>query len=61
MTANSSDNELVELIAKIERDLNDVDKAMDRLDKGTYFTDEVTGSPISADHLTRNPLARRNN
>ena len=34
------------LIDAIELDLNGVDAAMERLEKGTYFTDEVTGAPL---------------
>ena len=48
------------LIDAIELDLNAVDAAMDRLEKGTYFTDEITGAPLQSEFLTANPLARRN-
>lgn len=48
------------LIDAIELDLNDVDAAMARLEKGTYFNDEITGAPIQTDFLASNPLARRN-
>ena len=56
-TASNTDSALVDAI---ERDLNDVDVAMDRLEKGTYFIDEITGAPLRTDFLTANPLARRN-
>ncbi len=56
-TASNTDSALVDAI---ERDLNDVDVAMDRLEKGTYFSDEITGAPLQTDFLTSNPLARRN-
>ncbi len=56
-TASNTDSALVDLI---ERDLNDVDVAMNRLEKGTYFSDEITGAPLQTDFLTANPLARRN-
>ena len=56
-TASNTDSALVDAI---ERDLNDVDIAMDRLEKGTYFSDEITGAPLQTDFLTSNPLARRN-
>ena len=56
-TASNTDSALVDAI---ERDLNDVDVAMDRLEKGTYFSDEITGAPLQTDFLTANPLARRN-
>lgn len=48
------------LIDAIELDLNAVDTAMERLEKNTYFTDEITGAPLQTDFLTANPLARRN-
>ena len=56
-TADNADNKMVEAI---ERDLNDVDVAMDRLEKGTYFSDEVTNAPLRPEFLAANPLARRN-
>ena len=56
-TASNTDSALVDAI---ERDLNDIDVAMDRLEKGTYFSDEITGAPLQTDFLTANPLARRN-
>ena len=43
----------------IERDLADVEVALARLDAGTYWTDEVTGSPLPHDLLAANPTARR--
>jgi RNA polymerase-binding transcription factor DksA len=43
----------------IERDLADVELAMSRLDAGAYWTDEVTGDEIPAEHLEAHPLARR--
>ena len=56
-TANDADNKMIEAI---ERDLNDVDAAMDRLEKGTYFNDEVTGAVLQPAFIAANPLARRN-
>ena len=56
-TANDANNKMIEAI---ELDLNDVDVAMDRLEKGTYFSDEVTGAPLRPEFLATNPLARRN-
>ena len=43
----------------IERDLAAVELALSRLAEGTYWTDEVTGEPITDDVLTHDPLARR--
>lgn len=44
---------------KIEADLVDVDAALERLEAGTYFTDEVTGQQLAEELLTNNPIARR--
>ena len=44
----------------IERDLAGVEVALARLDTGTYWTDEVTGAELSAEHLLAHPTARRN-
>lgn len=55
-TANDANNKMIEAI---ERDLNDVDVAMDRLEKGSYFSDEVTGVVLRPEFLASNPLARR--
>lgn len=43
----------------IERDLGDVEIALQRLDAGTYRTDEITGEPLSDDLLAERPTARR--
>jgi len=43
----------------IERDLHDVETALNRLADGTYWTDEITGDPISEDVLAGDPTARR--
>ena len=47
-------------IDAIERDLADVEAALSRLDSGTYWTDEITGQPLSDELLAERPLARRN-
>jgi len=61
MTETTSYGNLdIALIDAIELDLNGVDAAMERLEKGTYFTDEVTGAPLETNFLISNPLARRN-
>lgn len=44
----------------IEQDLADVEAALARLDADTYWTDEVTGAPLSEDLLAQRPTARRN-
>jgi RNA polymerase-binding transcription factor DksA len=43
----------------IERDLADVERALQRLEDGSYWTDEVTGAPIPDDELVRHPTTRR--
>lgn len=43
----------------IDQDLTDVETALQRLDAGTYFVDEITGAPLSQDLLNNNPTARR--
>ena len=60
MPETTADNEVNKMVEALERDLNDVDVAMDRLEKGTYFNDEVTGAPLPPAFLAANPLARRN-
>ncbi len=44
----------------VEHDLAAVETALQRLDDGTYWNDEVTGQPIDPAHLAANPTARRN-
>lgn len=44
----------------IETELAGVDTALARLDDGTYWTDEVTGEPLSTTLLETHPTARRN-
>jgi len=43
----------------IERDLAAVERALERLSDGAYWTDEVTGEPIAAHVLADDPTARR--
>lgn len=45
---------------EIERVLADVDTALERLENGTYWTDEVTGAELGDELLAADPLARRN-
>ncbi len=58
-TTNNSDLDTA-LIDAIELDMNAVDAAMDRLEKVTYITDEISGAPLEDNFLVSNPLARRN-
>lgn len=62
MSANDPINEqssTIDLDA-IEKDLADVETALNRLDAGSYWTDEVTGQPLPDSLLDTRPLARRN-
>jgi RNA polymerase-binding transcription factor DksA len=40
-------------------DLADVERALERLEDGTYWTDEVTGEPIPDEVLASDPATRR--
>jgi hypothetical protein len=40
-------------------ELADVEVAMERIQSGTYWTDEVTGEPIPDEQLAANPTTRR--
>ena len=42
----------------IADDLDDVERALQRLDDGTYWTDEVTGEPLDDELLARSPISR---
>jgi hypothetical protein len=44
---------------QIERDLADVEIALARLDAGTYWVDEITGTELPAELLAANPTVRR--
>ena len=41
-----------------ERDVDDVEKALQRLDDGTYASCEVCGAPIAEELLAENPARR---
>lgn len=56
--APAADAPVVDLDA-IERDLAAVERALERLSEGTYWTDEVTGEPIPDHVLVADPTARR--
>jgi RNA polymerase-binding transcription factor DksA len=43
----------------MERDLADVEVALVRLDAGTYWTCEATGTPLPDGLLAEHPAARR--
>ena len=43
----------------VERDLAGVERALQRLDDGSYWSDDVTGEPIPDEVLAADPTARR--
>lgn len=46
-------------LGKVAADLDGVEAALQRLDEGTYWTDEVTGEPIADEVLAADPITRR--
>ena len=46
------------ILEQVEAELADVDRALRRLDEGTYGTCEACGSPIGDDRLEAMPAAR---
>jgi RNA polymerase-binding transcription factor DksA len=46
-------------LERIAGDLADIERALERLDDGSYWTDEVTGEAISDELLAADPTARR--
>jgi DnaK suppressor protein len=50
----------VSILEQLERDLAEIEAALQRLDDGSYGVDEVTGDPIAAERLEAYPVARTN-
>ena len=50
----------VAILEQLERDLAEIEAALQRIDEGTYGVDEVTGDPIAAERLEAYPVARTN-
>src|SRR3954452_21349098 len=48
------------ILEQLERDLAEIEAALQRLDDGSYGVDEVTGDPIAAERLEAYPVARTN-
>ena len=46
-------------LERIAGDLADIDRALDRLSDGSYWTDEITGETIPDAVLAEDPTARR--
>jgi RNA polymerase-binding transcription factor DksA len=43
----------------LAEDLAGVERALERLEDGTYWTDEITGEPLPDELLEEDPTARR--
>jgi DnaK suppressor protein len=48
------------ILEQLERELAEIEAALQRLDEGTYGVDEATGEPIAAERLEAYPTARTN-
>jgi RNA polymerase-binding transcription factor DksA len=48
------------ILEGLERDLAEIEAALQRVDDGTYGIDEVTGEPIDPERLDAFPAARTN-
>jgi RNA polymerase-binding transcription factor DksA len=46
------------ILDRVQTELDDVSRALQRLDDGTYGTCEVCGSKIDDEHLEAQPAAR---
>jgi RNA polymerase-binding transcription factor DksA len=50
----------VSILEQLEEELAELQAALERIDKGTYGVDEVTGKPIKPERLEARPTARTN-
>jgi RNA polymerase-binding transcription factor DksA len=50
----------VSILEQLEQELEELQAALERIDKGTYGIDEVTGEPIAPERLEAVPTARTN-
>ncbi len=50
----------VSILEQLEQELAELQAALERIDKGTYGIDEVTGDPIAPERLDARPTARTN-
>ena len=48
------------ILEQLEAELSELQAALERIDKGTYGVDEVTGAPIDPARLEALPAARTN-
>jgi RNA polymerase-binding transcription factor DksA len=50
----------IAILDQLERDLAEIEAALQRLDDGSYGIDEITGEPIAPERLDASPAARTN-
>jgi RNA polymerase-binding transcription factor DksA len=50
----------VSILEQLEKELEELQAALERIDAGTYGVDEVTGKPIAPERLEAVPTARTN-
>ena len=50
----------IAILEQLERELAEIEAALQRLDEGTYGVDEITGEPIAPERLEAYPIARTN-
>jgi RNA polymerase-binding transcription factor DksA len=50
----------IAILEQLEREMAEIEAALQRLDEGTYGIDEVTGEPIAPERLDAYPVARTN-
>jgi RNA polymerase-binding transcription factor DksA len=50
----------IAILEQLERELAEIEPALQRLDEGTYGIDEITGEPIAPERLEAYPIARTN-
>ncbi len=50
----------IAILEQLERDLAEIEAALQRLDEGSYGIDEVSGQPIAPERLEAYPAARTN-
>jgi len=56
---DARDSEELAVLDRAEAELDDVERALARLDEGTYSACEVCGRPIGDDRLEAAPATRR--
>jgi RNA polymerase-binding transcription factor DksA len=59
VTVDARDSEDLRSLERAETELEDVERALRRLEEGTYTLCEVCGQAIGEDRLARSPTARR--